>query len=219
MEGIDDRWRGRDLCNLYRVCWRRVNTAHLSLCVCVCVCVCVSGYFNAVCVRLLCVWVCEYIYVNMFYLLFMYGVTIVRGRRSSIRQLFRRFAVLHLCVCVCVCVLCVWCVCVCVCDDESTFPHLNFACFWLCLKKEKNIFWINKKSCISLIVLSYCPFNSKSLTVSVKIFYKNNLISFWMLLTSLLHFACSNKCVCVCVCVCVCMYERVWPCGSARHVD
>ena len=67
----------------------------------------------------------------MFYLLFMYGVTIVRGRRSSIRQLFRRFAF----VCVCVCVVCV--VCVCVCDDESTVPHLNFACFWLCLKKEK----------------------------------------------------------------------------------
>ena len=105
----------------------------------VCVCVCVSGYFNAVCVRLLCVWVCEYIYVNMFYLLFMYGVTIVRGRRSSIRQLFRRFAF----VCVCVCVLCVLCVCVCV-TTRVPSPTSILPVFGSASKKKKIYFELIK---------------------------------------------------------------------------
>ena len=152
MEGIDDRWRGRDLCNLYRVCWRRVNTAHLSLCVCVCVCVWI--FQRCVCASIVCVSVWVYICEYVLFIIYVWSYN------RAWKTLFYSPIVspFCICVCVCVCVLCVWCVCVCVCDDESTFPHLNFACFWLCLKKEKNIFWNNKKSRISLIVLSYCPF-------------------------------------------------------------
>jgi hypothetical protein len=68
-------------------------------------------------------------------------------------------------------------------DDESTSPHLPCWLFWPPPQKRKNyIVKISKKSLISLVVISY---NLKQVkisyangSVSVRIFYKNNLISF-----------------------------------------
>jgi len=129
MEGIDDRWRGRDLCNLYRVCWRRVNTAHLSLCVCVCVCVCLDISTLCVCVYCVCECVSIYMWICSIYYLCMELQSCVGDA-----LLFANcFAVLHLCVCVCVC--CVCCVCVCVWRREYR-PPPQF-CLFLALPQKR----------------------------------------------------------------------------------
>jgi hypothetical protein len=139
MEGIDDRWRGRDLCNLYRVCWRRVNTAHLSLCVCVCVCVCVWIFQRCVCASIVCEWVCVYICEYVLFIIYVWSYN--RAWKtlfySPIVSPFRRFA--FVCVCVCVCCVCGVCVCVCVWRREY-LPPPQF-CLFLALpqKRKKHI--------------------------------------------------------------------------------
>jgi hypothetical protein len=68
-------------------------------------------------------------------------------------------------------------------DDESTLPHLPFWLFWPPpQKREKYILKISTKSLMSLVVISYnlkpVKISYANVRVSVRIFYKNNLISF-----------------------------------------